>query len=275
MMEQFPSRAFDVGIAEQHAVTFAAGLAKEGFIPFCAIYSTFLQRAFDQVIHDVALQKLPVVFCIDRGGLVGPDGATHHGAFDLAYLRMIPGITVASPLNETELRNLLYTAQLGKYGPFAIRYPRGSGSMIDWKSPFSEIIPGTGICLKDGRDLAFITIGPVGNRVLEVCRRLEEDRIDAALYDLRFVKPLDELMLHKILGNHQRIITVEDGTINGGMGSAVLEFASLHGYTPILLRLGIPDRFIEQGTIQELHVECGFDDESIYRASIKMVTGNP
>jgi 1-deoxy-D-xylulose-5-phosphate synthase len=259
MMEVMPERVFDVGIAEQHAVTFAAGLAAQGAIPFCNIYSTFAQRAIDQIIHDVALQKLPVVLCLDRGGLVGEDGATHHGAYDLAYLRMIPNMTIASPMNEEELRNLMFTAQLPGSGPFAIRYPKGSGVMPDWETPMKRLEPGKGRQLREGKDLAIITIGHTGNHASLACDELEKQGISAAHYDMRFLKPLDEQLLHEALKTHSHIITVEDGTVNGGLGSAILEFQSAGGYRNTIRRLGIPDRFIGHGTQEELYRECGYD----------------
>ncbi len=271
MMAKMPNRAFDVGIAEQHAVTFSAGMAARGLIPFCNIYSTFMQRAYDQVIHDVALQKLHVVFCLDRGGLVGEDGATHHGVFDLAYLRAIPNLTICSPLNEVELRNMMYTAQLPGMGPFAIRYPRSRGINPEWKQPFEMLPVGKGRMIRDGKDIAIITIGHSGNHALEACERLSEQGIDAALFDIRFLKPIDEELLHLILKKFGKIITVEDGTILGGLGSAVIEFANDHNYNTEILRLGVPDRFIEQGTIEELHHECGFDVEGIVKAVLEIV----
>ncbi|SFE93010.1 1-deoxy-D-xylulose-5-phosphate synthase [Thermophagus xiamenensis] len=270
MMQQMPDRAFDVGIAEQHAVTFAAGLAIAGMVPFCNIYSTFMQRAYDQVIHDVALQKLNVVFCLDRGGLVGADGPTHHGAFDLAYFRCIPNMTIASPMDESELRNLMYTAQLPNQGPFAIRYPRGVGSLINWQTPFEEIKIGTGRKLADGQDLAFLTIGPIGVKVARIVEELQEEGITAGHYDMRFVKPLDEALLHEIFSKYKKIITIEDGTIVGGLGTAVLEFMSDNHYYATVHRMGIPDRFIEQGTQTELARDCGFDMESIRNTARKM-----
>jgi 1-deoxy-D-xylulose-5-phosphate synthase len=262
MMQVMPERAFDVGIAEQHAVTFAAGLATQGMIPFCNIYSTFMQRAYDQVIHDVALQNLPVVFCLDRGGLVGEDGATHHGAYDLAYFRAIPNITIASPLNEIELRNMMYTAQLDGMGTFSIRYPRGRGVMPDWRLPFERLEIGKGQKVRDGKDLAIISIGPIGNSAIEAAKQLDEN-ISVAVYDIRFLKPLDEELLHDIFKSHSKIITIEDGTIVGGLGSAVLEFKNDNNYTSIVKRLGIPDKFIQQGSPEELYRECGFDVEGI------------
>jgi 1-deoxy-D-xylulose-5-phosphate synthase len=270
MMQQMPDRAFDVGIAEQHAVTFAAGLAIAGMVPFCNIYSTFMQRAYDQVIHDVALQKLNVVFCLDRGGLVGADGPTHHGAFDLAYFRCIPNMTIASPMDESELRNLMYTAQLPNQGPFAIRYPRGVGSLINWQTPFKEIKIGTGRKLADGQDLAFLTIGPIGVKVARIVEELQEEGITAGHYDMRFVKPLDEALLHEIFSKYKKIITIEDGTIVGGLGTAVLEFMSDNHYYATVHRMGIPDRFIEQGTQTELARDCGFDMENIRNTARKM-----
>jgi len=266
MMNKMPDRTFDVGIAEQHAVTFSAGMAASGFIPFCNIYSTFMQRAYDQIIHDVALQKLPVVFCLDRGGLVGEDGATHHGSYDLAYLRCIPNMTVASPMNEEELRNMMFTAQLPGMGPFAIRYPKGRGVMPRWKTPFAELEVGKGRMIRDGQEMAIITIGHVGNGAAEACKELEKTGHSVAHYDLRFLKPLDETLLHDIFKKFHKILTVEDGTIMGGMGSAILEFMSDHGYRAQIKRLGIPDNFIEQGSVAELHHECGFDAGGILNA---------
>lgn len=268
MMKEMPERTFDVGIAEQHAVTFSAGLAKEGMLPFCAIYSSFMQRAYDQVIHDVALQNLNVVFCLDRGGLVGEDGATHHGAFDMAYMRAIPNITVSAPMNEEELRNLMYTSQLKDKGPFSIRYPRGRGVMSEWKTPLKEIPIGKGRLIRKGSDIAILSIGHVGNYVVEASKELEKKHIDVAHYDMRFVKPIDKDILHEIGKNFKNIITIEDGTIVGGFGSVVLEFMSENEYTVSIKRLGIADKFIDHGTPQELHRECGFDVEGI----IKTVT---
>ncbi len=265
MMKVMPERAFDVGIAEQHAVTFSAGLAAEGLIPFCNIYSSFMQRAYDQVIHDVALQKLHVVFCLDRGGLVGEDGPTHHGVFDLAYFRAIPDITIAAPMNEVELRNMMYTAQLDGAGTFSIRYPRGRGVMPDWKKPFEKMEIGKGRKLSEGKDVAIISIGHPGNFVAEALESLE-GKGSASHYDIRFLRPLDEGLLHDALKNHKKIITVEDGTIHGGLGSAVLEFMADHGYTAEVKRLGVPDQFIEQGSPAELYKECGFDSEGIVKA---------
>lgn len=259
MMEKMPDRAFDVGIAEQHAVTFSAGMAAQGLVPFCNIYSTFMQRAYDQVIHDVALQKLHVVFCLDRGGIVGEDGATHQGVFDLAYFRAIPGLTICSPMNEEELRNMMYTAQLPGKGPYVIRYPRGRGVMPEWKTPFNELEEGKGRMIHEGKDMAFISIGPLGNSVKEATEILMEKGINAAHYDIRYLKPLDENLLHDIFKKFDKIITLEDGSIIGGLGSAVQEFMSNQGYQSRIIKLGVPDRFIEQGTIEELQKECGFD----------------
>lgn len=264
MMKEIPERIFDVGIAEQHAVTFSAGLAIEGMLPFCNIYSSFMQRAYDQVIHDVAIQKLNVVFCLDRGGLVGEDGATHHGVYDLAYMRCIPNMIVSAPLNEEELRNLMYTAQLENHGPFSIRYPRGRGVMTEWKTPFKKIKIGKGQQIRKGEDIAILSIGHVGNDVMEASKILAKSyQIDVAHYDMRFVKPIDEEILHVVGKNYKAVITIEDGTIIGGFGSAILEFMNDHGYNPVIKRMGVPDKFIEQGTPQELHHECGFDVQSI------------
>ncbi len=263
MMEKIPERAFDVGIAEQHAVTFAAGLAAEGMVPYCNIYSTFMQRAYDQVIHDVALQQLPVVFCLDRGGLVGEDGATHHGTFDLAYFRAIPGLTICSPMNEEELRNMMYAAQLPGKGPFVIRYPRGRGVMADWKTAFKELSVGKGRVIRKGSGIAVISIGHAGNSVMQATKILIKEGIDVAHYDIRFLKPIDEDLLHDIFQHFDKIITVEDGTITGGLGSAVLEFMADHNYRAKVIRLGVPDRFIKQGSMEELHKACGYDIEGI------------
>jgi len=265
MMEKMPERVFDVGIAEQHAVTFSAGLAAQGMIPFCNIYSTFMQRAYDQLIHDVALQKLPVVLCLDRGGLVGEDGATHHGVFDLAYLRSVPEMIVSAPMNEEDLRNLMFTAQLKNQGAFSIRYPRGRGVMPEWKTAFKEIEIGKGRIISEGEKIAIISIGHVGNTVIKASEKLLEEKIKIGHFDMRFLKPIDEEMLHHILKNYQKIITVEDGTIIGGLGSAILEFMSDHDYHASVKRLGIPDKFIEQGSIEELSKECGFDADGIYQ----------
>ncbi|MGE0090377.1 MAG: 1-deoxy-D-xylulose-5-phosphate synthase [Bacteroidales bacterium] len=274
MMKEMPDRAFDVGIAEQHAVTFAAGLAVEGMIPFCNIYSTFLQRAYDQVIHDVALQNLNVVFCLDRGGLVGEDGATHHGVFDLAYMRCIPNMIIASPINEEELRNLMYTSQLKAHGPFTIRYPRGRGVMTDWMKPFKEIEIGKGQQIRKGTDIAILSIGHVGNFVMEASDKLAKKHIDVAHYDMRFVKPIDTEILHEVGRKFKNIITIEDGTVVGGFGSAVLEFMNQHEYYSKIKMMGVPDRFIEQGTPQELYTECGFDADSIVEEVVRLLHNN-
>lgn len=268
MMSEMPDRTFDVGIAEQHAVTFSAGLAAEGLIPFCNIYSSFMQRAYDQVIHDVALQNLHVVFCLDRGGLVGSDGATHHGFFDLAYMRSVPNIVVSAPMNEIELRDLMYTAQLEKNsGPFSIRYPRGPGVLVNWKEPFCEIQVGRGRMIRQGSDIAILSIGHPGNFVVEATNELEKEGINPAHYDMRFVQPLDEELLHDIFTSFRKIITVEDGVLKGGFGSAILEFMSDNNYQAEVKRLGIPDYFVEQGTQEELFRECGFDSQGIISAA--------
>ncbi|XMO88201.1 1-deoxy-D-xylulose-5-phosphate synthase [Algibacter sp. AS12] len=258
MMEQIPDRAFDVGIAEQHAVTLAAGMATQGLIPFCNIYSTFLQRAYDQIIHDVAIQKLPVIFCLDRAGLVGEDGATHHGVFDLSYLRCIPNLIIFAPRNEIELRNIMYTAQLGLEQPIAIRYPRGRGVTIDWKQPFSKIEIGKGVTLNKGNKLAILSIGTIAKNVSEAIKDL-----NVSHYDMRFVKPLDENLLHTIFKTHKTIVTVEDHVINGGFGSVILEFASKNDYKNTLKVLGIPDAFVEQGSLAELQEFVGLDVASL------------
>lgn len=271
MMEAMPDRAFDVGIAEQHAVTFSAGMATQGLVPFCNIYSSFMQRAFDQVIHDVALQKLPVIFCLDRAGMAGADGPTHHGAFDLAFMRCIPNITVSSPINESELRNLMYTAQLDGKGTFVIRYPRGQGVLTDWKTPMKEIKVGSGVRLRNGEDVAILTIGPIGNLAIKAADQLEEMGISAAHFDMRFVKPIDEVLLHEVFGKFDKVITVEDGCIIGGMGTAVLEFMAENGYQAQITRLGIPDEFIEHGSQSELYSECNYNREDIVHTAKTMV----
>ncbi len=264
MMERFPDRSFDVGISEEHAVTFSAGLAKEGMQPFCSIYSTFLQRGFDEMIHDVAIQKLPVTFCIDRAGLVGEDGVTHHGVFDLSYLRCIPNMIVAAPLDEHYLRHLMYTAQQLNCSPFAIRYPRGCGSHIDWRCPMQEIPIGKGRQLCEGEDTAIVSIGTIGLNALRAVKRAKKEGKNIALYDMIFAKPLDEELLHEIARKYRRIVTIEEGCLNGGFGSAVLEFMSDNGYTLRIKRMGIPDQFIAQGTVNELQQICGIDEDSIY-----------
>jgi 1-deoxy-D-xylulose-5-phosphate synthase len=271
MMQAMPDRSFDVGIAEQHAVTFSAGLATQGMVPFCNIYSSFMQRAFDQVLHDVAIQNLNVVFCLDRGGLVGADGATHHGAYDLAYMRCIPNMVVSAPMNEEELRNLMYTAQLPNQGPFSIRYPRGNGVMTNWKTPFREIKVGEGRRVTNGSDIAILTIGHPGNFAQKAIEELRELGISAAHYDMRFVKPIDELMLHEVFTKFKNVITVEDGCVMGGFGSAVVEFMADQGYEAKVTRLGIPDKYIHHGTQEELWEECGFDTKSIVSSVKKML----
>ncbi|CAN5187678.1 1-deoxy-D-xylulose-5-phosphate synthase [soil metagenome] len=272
MMKEMPDRAFDVGIAEQHAVTFSAGLATQGLMPFCNIYSSFMQRAYDQVIHDVCIQNLVVNFCLDRAGFAGSDGPTHHGAYDIAYFRCLPNMIVSAPMNESELRNLLFTAQLPREGKaFSIRYPRGQGVLQEWKTPFEEIEVGTGRELRDGDDLAILTIGHIGNYAVEVCDKLELSGINIAHYDMRFVKPLDEKMLHEVFSKYRKIITVEDGCIQGGFGSAVLEFMADNSYSAEVRRLGIPDAVIEHGEQLELHDEAGFGPEGIERAVISML----
>ena len=277
MMKAMPDRAFDVGIAEAHAVTFSAGMAKDGLQPFCNIYSAFSQRAYDSIIHDAAILNLPVVLCLDRAGLVGEDGATHHGAFDMAFLRPIPNLTIASPLDERELRRLMYTAQLPDKGTFVIRYPRGNGVLTDWECPLKEIEVGTGRRLHDGWDVAVLSIGPIGNDVEKAIKLIEsaespktEDHCPSiAHYDMRFLKPLDDKLLEEVASRFSRIITIEDGVRNGGLGSAVTEWMSDHGYTPQITRMGMPDHFVEQGTVQQLREICGIDLESIKKELIK------
>nr|WP_321221533.1 1-deoxy-D-xylulose-5-phosphate synthase [uncultured Psychroserpens sp.] len=262
MMEQIPERAIDVGIAEQHAVTLAAGMATQGLIVYCNIYSTFLQRAYDQVIHDVALQNLPVIFCLDRAGLVGEDGATHHGVFDMAYLRCIPNMIICAPSNEIELRNIMYTAQLGLDHPIAIRYPRGRGSIIDWQQPFTKIKIGKGIQLKMGKSLAILSVGAIANNVIEAVSRCERSNL-ISHYDMRFVKPLDKNLLHRVFKNYKEIITVEDGVLSGGFGSAILEFAASNGYSVPVKTLGISDTFIEQASVKQQHQSAKIDVENL------------
>lgn len=265
LMKEMPERCFDVGIAEGHAVTFSAGLAAAGMVPFCNIYSSFMQRAYDNVIHDVAIQRLPVVMCLDRGGLVGEDGATHHGAFDLAYFGTVPNLTVAAPMNELELRNMMFTAlEAGR--PFAIRYPRGNGAGVAWRDePFAAMEIGRGRCLKDGERIAVLTIGTVGNFASEAIARMEVDGIRVAHYDLRFAKPLDQELLHEVGRKFRCVVTVEDGALRGGVGEAVVAFFCEHGYLPKVVNLGIPDRFVEHGTPAQLYAQCGYDAEGIYR----------
>ena len=272
MMEKMPDRAFDVGICEQHAVTLSAGLATQGMRVFCTIYSSFFQRAYDQALHDVAIQKLPVVFCLDRAGLVGEDGPTHHGVYDIAYMRCVPNVVISSPMNEEELRNLMYSAQLSTQQlPFVIRYPRGQGVMPDWRQPLKEIKTGTGRKLRSGKDIAILSLGPVGNFVTEACKDLLADDLQPAHYDMRFVKPLDEEMLHEVFSQFDKVITVEDHAISGGFGSAVMEFMVDHGYTAKVKRLGIPDRIIEHGKPEELYRECGFDAAGIAATAREMM----
>lgn len=272
LMKAMPDRAFDVGIAEEHAVTFSGGMAAEGMQPFCNIYSSFMQRAYDNIIHDVAIQKLNVVLCLDRAGLVGEDGPTHHGAFDLAYLRPIPNLTIASPYDEHELRKMMYTAQLPDMGPFVIRYPRGRGVLTDWQCPLEAITVGKGRKMKDGKDVAVITIGPIGNDAEKAIRDVEnESGCSVAHYDLRFLKPIDEDMLHEVGRNFKKVLTIEDGILKGGMGSAVLEFLSDNDYYPIVKRLGIPDHFIQHGPVQDLRAICGYDCKGIYQTLMQLV----
>lgn len=272
MMHEMPERCFDVGIAEQHAVTFSAGLAAKGFVPFCNIYSSFMQRAYDQVIHDVALQNLNVIFCLDRAGFVGSDGATHHGAYDLAYFRCIPNITIAAPLDEEELRNMMYTAQLDNQGPFSIRYPRGNGYLADWRTPFRKLQIGRGRCLTEGEELAILSIGAIGNIAKRTIENLTDHSV--ALYDMRFLKPIDETLLHTVFRKFKKIITLEDGTIQGGLGTAVTEFMADHNYSAEIKRLGIPDRFVEHGSQQQLYAECGYDEEGIRKCILQMLEKN-
>ena len=277
MMAAMPNRTFDVGIAEAHAVTFSAGMAKDGLHPFCNIYSAFSQRAYDSIIHDAAILNLPVVLCLDRAGLVGEDGATHHGAFDMAFLRPIPNLTIASPMDERELRRLMYTAQLPEKGTFVIRYPRGSGVLTDWRCSFKEIEVGTGRRLRDGSDIAVLSIGPIGNDVEKAIQLIEDDFQSTekgscpsvAHYDMRFLKPLDDKLLMEVASRFSRIITIEDGVRNGGLGTAIIEWMSDHGYSPEIIRMGMPDNFIEQGTVQQLREICGIDIESIKKQLIK------
>ena len=267
MMKEMPTRTFDVGIAEGHAVTFSAGMAKDGLQPFCNIYSAFSQRAYDNIIHDVAILKLPVVICLDRAGLVGEDGPTHHGAFDLAALRVIPNLTICSPMDEHELRRMMYTAQLPDMGPFVIRYPRGRGVLTDWRCPLEAIEVGKGRKLRDGQDVAVLSIGPIGNDVETVISEsADASHLSVAHYDMRFLKPLDEGILHEVGRRFKRVVTIEDGVRNGGLGSAVMEWMSDHGYHPEIVRMGLPDEFVEHGTVQELRKIVGIDKESIRKA---------
>ncbi len=272
MMDAMPHRAIDVGICEQHAVTLSAGMATQGLRVFCNIYSSFMQRAYDQVVHDVAIQSLPVVFCLDRAGVVGDDGATHHGAYDISYMRCIPNMIVSSPMNEAELRNLMYTSQLETTTqPFVIRYPRGEGMMPEWRTPLQEIVIGKGRKLKDGREIAILSFGHPGNFASQAIRNLKADGIDPAHYDMRFAKPLDEEMLHEVFTTYKKIITIEDGTVVGGIGSAILEFMAAHGYHAEVNILGIPDRIVEHGSQKELHRECHYDAEAIVETAREMM----
>ncbi len=272
MMKAMPDRAFDVGIAEQHAVTFSAGLATQGLIPFCNIYSSFMQRAYDQVIHDVCIQNLPVNFCLDRAGFAGADGPTHHGAYDLAYMRCIPNMILAAPMNEAELRDMMFTAQLPREGKaFTIRYPRGQGMMTEWRTPMEEMEIGKGIRLRNGDEVMILTVGHIGNYAIEVCEKLEKQNIKVGHCNMRFVKPLDESLLHEVFKKYKKIITVEDGCIQGGFGSAVLEFMADNQYTAEVKRLGIPDDIIEHGEQHELHHECNFDPEGIENAILQLL----
>ena len=267
MMAEMPERTFDVGIAEGHAATFSGGMAKEGLQPFCNIYSSFMQRAYDNVIHDIALLRLPVVLCLDRAGLVGEDGPTHHGAFDMACLRPIPNLTIASPMDEHELRHLMYTAQLPDKGPFVIRYPRGRGVLVDWRCPMKALPVGKGRRLKEGREVAVVTIGPIGNLAAKAIARIEAElQVTIAHYDLRFLKPLDEELLREVGEGFSRIVTVEDGVMKGGMGSALLEWMADQGYTPRVKRLGLPDQFVEHGSVKQLQAICAIDEASIQAA---------
>ena len=275
MMEKMPDRAFDVGIAEQHAVTVSAGMATQGLKVFCNIYSSFMQRAYDQVVHDVAIQKLPVIFCLDRAGLVGDDGPTHHGCYDIPYMRCIPNMIVSAPMNESELRNLMYTAQLDSTtSPIVIRYPRGEGVMAEWKTEMKEIKIGTGRKLKEGKDIAILTFGHPGNFAAAAIRELKNDGINPGHYDMRFAKPLDETLLHEACQQYEKLVTVEDGAIEGGIGSAILEFMAIHGYKNDVKILGIPDRLVEHGTPKELYRECGYDTQSITDTVRKLMKVN-
>ncbi|RUT78373.1 1-deoxy-D-xylulose-5-phosphate synthase [Ancylomarina longa] len=271
MMAKMPDRAFDVGIAEQHAVTFSGGLAAKGKVPFCAIYSSFMQRAYDQVIHDVALQNVNVVFCLDRGGVVGADGATHHGVYDLAFMRCVPNMTIAAPLNEIELRNLMFTAQQEDMGPFSIRYPRGRGRIIDWKKEFTILPVGKGQQLKDGTDLVILSIGAIGIEAMDAIEELEKDNISVGHYDMRYLKPIDTELLQEVCSKFKHIITLEDASIIGGLGSAVMEFINDQDYHCKVTRLGVPDKWVEQGTQQELYKECGYDKDGIIKTVVEIL----
>jgi len=273
MMEKMPHRAFDVGICEQHAVTLSAGLATQGMRVYCNIYSSFMQRAYDMVIHDVAIQKLPVIFCLDRAGLVGEDGPTHHGCYDIAYMRCIPNMVVSAPMNEKELRNLMYTAQLESTKlPFVIRYPRGEGVMTDWKTPFEEIKIGKGRKVKDGEEVAVLSFGHPGNFAASAIRDVKADGLNPAHFDMRFAKPLDEEMLHEVFSKYNKIITIEDGTVVGGFGSAILEFMNQQGYKADVKIMGIPDRLVEHGTPKELYNEIGIDANAIAK-TLRQICG--
>ena len=263
MMEQMPDRAFDVGIAEQHAVTFSAGMATRGLVPFCNIYSSFMQRAYDQLVHDVALQNLHVVFCLDRGGLVGADGPTHHGVFDLAFMRIIPNMVVAAPMDETDLRNMMFTASEKHVGPFSIRYPRGTGSIVNWRNAFEEVPVGKGRKLRKGETVAVLSVGAIGTEAVKALDSLYKKGVLIAHYDMRYIKPLDDVMLHEIFSKFKGVITLEDGVIQGGFGSAVIEWMMEHGYNTTVTRMGIEDKWIEHGTQAELYAECGYDAEAI------------
>ncbi len=271
MMKAMPDRALDVGIAEQHAVTFAAGLATQGMIPFCNIYSSFMQRGFDQVVHDVAIQKLPVIFCLDRAGIAGADGPTHHGAYDIAFMRCIPNMVIASPMNESELRNMMYSATLHSGGGYSIRYPRGQGVLPEWRTPFEKIETGVGRIVCEGKEVAILTIGHIGNYAVQACALLAKENITPAHYDMRFVKPLDEKLLHQLFTKFDKIITVEDGCIMGGFGTAVMEFMMDNNYSAKIVRLGIPDKIIEHGEQLELHAECGYDPAHIAETVKKLI----
>jgi 1-deoxy-D-xylulose-5-phosphate synthase len=274
MMAEMPDRTYDVGIAEQHAVTFSAGMATQGKLPFCNIYSSFMQRAYDQVIHDVALQNLNVIFCLDRGGLVGADGATHHGAFDIAFFRCIPNMIVSAPIDEQDLRNLMYTAQLPNQGPFSIRYPRGNGVMLDWKTPFKEIKIGVCKKIKEGEGIAILSFGHPGNFVKNAQETFVKEGLNIAHYDMRFAKPLDEKMLHKIFKKFDNVITIEDGCLQAGFGSAILEFMVNNNYKSAVKRLGIPDDFIHHGSQEELRHDCQYDTKAIIAAVHKILKNN-
>ncbi len=269
LKDALPDRAIDEGIAEGHAVTFSGGLAKAGMLPFCNVYSSFMQRAYDNLIHDVAIQRLNMVLCLDRAGLVGEDGPTHHGAFDIAFLRPIPPLTIASPYDEQELRRLMYTAQLPNMGPFVIRYPRGRGVLVDWQCPLEAVEVGKGRCLRAGTDIAVLTLGPIGNPAARAIQQAAAQGVSAAHYDIRCVKPLDTELLHYVAQHFRRIVTVEDGVVRGGMGSAILEFMADNGYSPHITRLGLPDAFVEHGSPIELHHLCGIDEEGILKTILR------